>query len=109
VHICDVFHVGLLKRYVSDKPVGPGTLPPIHHGRMCLEPEVSKSRIARGHVEVLVRWIGQPAAGASWMDVEEFRLLYSSFKLTNELVVQGREMLCVVYSTHAEPGKAPRR
>jgi hypothetical protein len=53
----DVFHVGLLKSFCDDPPTSPGALPPIRHGHACLEPlAVTKSRIARGKLEVLVQW-----------------------------------------------------
>jgi hypothetical protein len=34
----DTFHVGLLKKFHGATPSGPGVLPPVHHGRACLEP-----------------------------------------------------------------------
>jgi hypothetical protein len=34
----DVFHFELLKKYHGPTPEGPGILPPIRHGRACLEP-----------------------------------------------------------------------
>jgi hypothetical protein len=36
----DVFHVSLLKKFNGTPPTAPSPLPPIHHGRACLEPEV---------------------------------------------------------------------
>jgi hypothetical protein len=86
----NVFHVGLLKPYHGEEPVGPGVLPTVLHGRACLEPaSVIKSRLARGRHEVLVQWVGLPAANASWVDLDEFRRLYPSFQLENELVIEG--------------------
>jgi hypothetical protein len=92
----DVFHVGLLKKYCGEEPTEPGTLPPLRHGRVCLQPEdVIKSRLARGRTEVLVRWAGQTAANATWVELAEFKQLYPSFKLADELVVQGgRDVMC---------------
>jgi hypothetical protein len=53
--IYNVFHVGLLKKYVGEEPIGPSVIPPIHHGWACLEPvEVTKTHVARGRVEFLV-------------------------------------------------------
>jgi hypothetical protein len=87
----DVFHVGMLKRYRGDPPAAPVPLPPIRHGRACLEPEmVFKSRLARGRHELLVQWKGQAAADASWMALDEFRSLFPAFQLEDELIVQGR-------------------
>jgi hypothetical protein len=89
-HLHDVFHVGLLKKYCGAPPSSLGVLPPIRHGCTCLEPaEVSKCRLASGRHEVLVRWEGQPAAEASWMALEEFRSTYPSFRLGDELCLQG--------------------
>jgi hypothetical protein len=34
----DIFHVGLLKSFRGEPPSVPGTLPPICHGRACIEP-----------------------------------------------------------------------
>jgi hypothetical protein len=69
----DVFHVGLLKKYYGQPPERSGVLPPIRHGRACLEPvEVSRCRLARGREEVLIHWVGQSAADASWVALEEF-------------------------------------
>jgi hypothetical protein len=53
--IHDVFHVGLLKKFHGEPPSAPAVLPPIHHGRACLEPEsVTQARLARGRQEILV-------------------------------------------------------
>jgi hypothetical protein len=51
---------------------------------------VFKSRLARGRHELLVQWKGQAAADASWMALDEFRSLFPSFQLEDELIVQGR-------------------
>jgi hypothetical protein len=79
--IHDMFHVGLLKKYCGEEP--------LWHGRVCLEPEeVSKSHLTRGRIEILVRQAGQPAANATWIELTEFKQLYLSSKLMDELVVQ---------------------
>jgi hypothetical protein len=108
----DVFHVRLLKKYCGEEPTGPDTLPPIRHGRACLEPEeATKSCLARGCTEVVVRWAGQPAVSTSWVDIAEFRQLYPTFKLADKLVVQGGRdvMYGVWYSRRpkASANKAP--
>jgi hypothetical protein len=62
----DIFHVGLLKKYRVEPPIGSGVLPPIHHGRACPMPEsIVKGCLARGRRELLVRWVGQDLSGAS--------------------------------------------
>jgi hypothetical protein len=48
----------------------------------------------RGRLEFLVRWSGQPAASASWVEADEFRSIYPTFKLTDELILQaGRDVM----------------
>jgi hypothetical protein len=55
---------------------------------------VEKSIITRGKLGVLVQWKGPTAAETSWMALEEFRKLYPSFQLTDELIVQeGRDVM----------------
>jgi hypothetical protein len=69
--IQEVLHVGHLKKFTGNPPVGPGMLPPIHHGRACLEPEVVlKSQLAQGRHELLVQWKGHSATDANWFDLE---------------------------------------
>jgi hypothetical protein len=93
-HLHDVFHVGLLKQ-LHGVPPSSATLPPIHHGRACLEPEaVTKGRLARGHQEVLVSWKERAASETSWMDLEEFQRMYLAFQLTDELCLQGGGERC---------------
>jgi hypothetical protein len=76
----DVFHIGLLKKFNGTPPTAPPPLPPVHHGRACLEPAVvRKGRLARGEHELLVQWKGHPAAEASWMKVAEFKECYPLF------------------------------
>nr|CAB3453399.1 unnamed protein product [Digitaria exilis] len=90
VRLHDVFHIGLLKKFVGTPPDAPPPLPPIHHGAAVQEPErVSRSRLARGVLQLLVHWKGEPAASASWEDVESFRDRYPSFQLEDELLVEG--------------------
>jgi hypothetical protein len=89
----DTFHVGLLKKFHGETPSGPGVLPPIRHGRACLEPvEVIKSRLARGRHELLVKWTGP--VDASWMDFHEFHRTYPAFQLADDLILQdGRDVM----------------
>jgi hypothetical protein len=45
----DVFHVGLLKKFVGTPPAAPLALPPTHHGAMQPVPErATQTRLARG-------------------------------------------------------------
>jgi hypothetical protein len=91
----DVFHVGLLKKYYGQPPEGPGVLPPIRHGRACLEPaKVTHCKLARGREEVLVRWVGQSATDASWVALDEFWKTYRALQLQDELILQaGRDVM----------------
>jgi hypothetical protein len=86
----DVFHVGLLKKWVGEPPLEPPPLPTLHHGAVAPEPErVVRSRLARGVQQVLVRWKGEPAASASWEDLDSFADKYPAFQLEDELEVEG--------------------
>jgi hypothetical protein len=82
----NAFHVGLMKKFIGEPPSVPGILPPMRHGRVCLEPaEVIKGRLACGRWEILVCWTGQAAVEASWVELDEFKRLYPSCKLVDEL------------------------
>jgi hypothetical protein len=88
--IHDVFHVGLLKKFHGEPPSALAVLPPIHHGRACLDPEaVTQARLARGRREILVHWKGQAATEASWMELDEFWRVYPTFQLVDELCPEG--------------------
>jgi hypothetical protein len=51
----DVFHIGLLKKYNDDPPLGPSVLPSIRHGCACPVPgPVIRGCLARGHRELLM-------------------------------------------------------
>jgi hypothetical protein len=88
--IHDVFHVGLLKKWVGAPPSSIPELPKLLLGAVVPEPErVVRSRLARGVKEVLVRWKGQPASAATWEDWDEFIAKHPSFQLEDELTVEG--------------------
>ena len=78
----DVFHVGVLKKFVGKPPASPPALPVIHHGAVVPEPlRVERARLARGVRQVLVHWRGEPADSASWEDLDGFRAAYPDFQL----------------------------
>jgi hypothetical protein len=53
----DVFHVGLLKKFVGEPPEAPPKLPLVHHGAVVPEPErVVSARLVRGVRQVLICW-----------------------------------------------------
>jgi hypothetical protein len=88
--IHDVFHVGLLKKWVGAPPTSTPELPELLHGAVVPEPErVVRSHLARGIKEVLVRWKGQPASAATWEDWEEFIAKHPSFQLEDERESRG--------------------
>ena len=100
----DVFHVGLLKKWVGDPPTAPPLLPVVQHGAVNPEPEHAvRTRLARGVQQVLIRWKGEPAASAAWEDLEAFSAKYPSFQLEDELVAEGGEMPCAASPTPEMP------
>ena len=88
--IHDVFHVGLLKPFHDAPPEVTPPLPPVHHGRVIVEPaQVLRSHMARGRQELLVQWKGAPTSETSWVPFDEFQHLFPKFQLEDELLVQG--------------------
>jgi hypothetical protein len=86
----DVFHVGVLKKFIGAPPASPPTLPAIHNGAVIPELlRVEQARLARGVRQVLVCWRGEPAESASWEDFDEFRIKYPDFQLEDELGLEG--------------------
>jgi hypothetical protein len=86
----DVFHVGLLKRFVGVPPESPPALPPVHHGAVVPEPEQAvHARLARGVRQVLIRWKGEPPSAATCEDVDCFIDKYPALQLEDELLVEG--------------------
>jgi hypothetical protein len=108
----DVFHVGLLKKFVGPVPAAPPALPDIHHGAVQPEPElVVRSRLARGVHQVLVQWKGEPAASATWEDIGSFRERYPAFQLEDDLALEGRRDVIwgMTYSRRRVPGTCGER
>ncbi|XP_066334044.1 uncharacterized protein [Miscanthus floridulus] len=86
----DVFHIGLLKKFIGDPPATPPPLPVIHNGAAVLEPERAvRIRLARGVRQVLIQWKGETATSATWEDVDSFLHKYPVFQLEDELLVEG--------------------
>jgi hypothetical protein len=86
----DVFHVGLLKKWVGTPPAAPPPLPNIHHGAVEPEPaKVMRARLARGVRQVLIHWKGQSAASATWEDLDSFHDKFPAFQLEDELGLEG--------------------
>jgi hypothetical protein len=96
----DVFHVGLLKKWVGEPPATPPPLPVVHHGAINPEPERAvRTRVALRVQQVLIRWKGEPAASSTWEDLDAFSAKYLEFQLEDELVVEGGEMSCTASPT----------
>jgi hypothetical protein len=78
--IHDVFHVVFLKKFTGTPPVVVPHLPPIKHGQVLPQPEkVLRAHLNRGVLEILVQWMAQAAADATWEKVPEFKDAYPSF------------------------------
>jgi hypothetical protein len=91
----DVFHVGVLKKFIGAPPALPPALSAIHNGAVIQEPiRVEQARLARGVPQVLVHWQGEPTESASWEDLDEFHSKYPDFQLEDELHLEGGEMSC---------------
>jgi hypothetical protein len=91
----DVFHVGVLRKFVGPPPASPPSLPPILHGAAVPAPSrVTQGRMARGVPQVLVEWAGEPPSAATWEDLDDFRARFPSFQLEDELDFEaGRDVM----------------
>jgi hypothetical protein len=103
--IHNVFHVGLLKKFVGVPPDVPPSWPPMHNGAALPVPERAvRMRLARGVRQVLVQWADAPPSAATWEDVDAFVQRYPSFQLADELLIEeGRDVMWGrVYSRRAK-------
>lgn len=95
--ILNVFHVLFLKKFVGNPPTAVPLLPPIKHGRVLPLPlKVLRSRLNLGDWDILVHWMGHPAAEATWERVSVFAEEYPSFQFEDELF--HREGGSVIYA-----------
>jgi hypothetical protein len=92
----DVFHVGVLKKFVGNPPTVPPLLPPLLHRAVVPAPaRVTRARLARRVRQVLVEWQGEPPASVTWEDLDDLRARFPSFQLEDELdFVAGRDVMC---------------
>lgn len=91
----DVFHVGVLKKFIGTPPASPPVLPPTIHGAVVPEPvRITGARTARGVRQVLVQWRDEPAASATWEDFDDVRARFPDFQLEDELDFEaGRDVM----------------
>ncbi|XP_039855366.1 uncharacterized protein LOC120713480 [Panicum virgatum] len=86
----DIFHIGLLKKFVGAPPETPPPLPAIHHGAVVPEPEhAMRARLARGVRQVLIQWKGEPPFSTTWEDIDTFVEHHPTFQLEDELLLRG--------------------
>lgn len=91
----DVFHVGVLRKFVGSPPSEPPALPATLNGAAVSAPaRVLAGRLARGVKQVLVQWQGEPATAATWEELEDFTASFPQFQLEDELVFEaGRDVM----------------
>jgi hypothetical protein len=91
----DVFHVGVLRKFVGAPPSEPPVLPATLNGATVSAPaRVLAGRLARGVKQVLVQWQGEPATAATWEELEDFTASFPQFQLEDELVFEaGRDVM----------------
>jgi hypothetical protein len=103
----DVFHVGVLRKYVGSPPTTTPALPPLLNGAVVPEPErVVGARLSRGVRQVLVHWRGEPATSATWEEFDNFRARFPAFQLEDELVFDEHTPGSVAPATYAAPRSA---
>jgi hypothetical protein len=99
----DVFHVGLLKKFVGSPPARPPPLPATRHRAVVPTPDRAlKVRLCHVVRQVLVQWKDMPPSSASWEDLNHFQESYPSFQLADELLLQGGD---VMWGHHYEKRK----
>jgi hypothetical protein len=93
--IHDVFHVGVLKKFVGAPPAVPPVLPATLNGAVVSAPaRVLAGRLARGVQQVLVQWQGEPESSATWEDFDDFKASFPTFQLEDELAFEpGRDVM----------------
>jgi hypothetical protein len=101
--IHDVFHVGVLKKFVGAPPTEPPALPATLNGAAVSTPSrVLAGRLARGIKQVLVQWHDELVASATWEDFEDFRASFPAFQLEDELTFEdGRREIPAVTAARA--------
>ncbi|XP_066354250.1 uncharacterized protein [Miscanthus floridulus] len=84
--IHDVFHVVFLKQFVGTPSAAVVPLPLLSRGCVVPMPEsIVRTRLNRGCWELLVQWVGRPAAEATWEALDTFKEAHPKFQLEDEL------------------------
>jgi hypothetical protein len=97
--IHDVFHVGILKPFKGTPPAATPPLPPLHNGRVLLQPDrVLGSSIRQGSWHILIQWAGMAPSEATWEPVEAFRASFPSLQLEDELFIEGGRDVVYTYA-----------
>ena len=85
----DVFHVGVLKKFVGTPPTEPPVLPTTLNGAVVSAPgRILAGRLTRDVRQVLVQWQDEQAASATWEDLDDFRARFPTFQLEDELAFE---------------------
>jgi hypothetical protein len=92
----DVFHVGVLNKFVGNPLVVPPLLPSLLHSVVVPAPaRVTQTRLAWEVRQVLVEWQGEPPVSATWEDLDDLCAQFPSFQLEDELDFEaGRDVMC---------------
>jgi hypothetical protein len=76
----DVFHVGVLKKFVGTPPAEPPVLLATLNGTVVSAPgRILAGRLDRGVRQVLVQWQEEQAASVTWEDLDDFRARFPNF------------------------------
>jgi hypothetical protein len=69
-HIHNIFHAVFLKKFNGIPHAAPVPLPPINHGHVLPQLEkVLRARLNHDVWEIMVKWVGQADANATWEKV----------------------------------------
>lgn len=109
--IHDVFHVGLLKKFVGTPPLDIVQLPPVVRSRVVPTPQhVIRARLNRGVWELLIHWQGSDPGEATWESLPSFVATHPDFQLEDALFLgEGGNVIDAfvgkVYCRRKHPGE----
>jgi hypothetical protein len=91
----DVFHVGVLKKFIGVPPASPPALPIIHNGAVVPEPlQVTQARLARGVRQVLVHWRANRSSLLPEKTSTNSTASTQTFSSRTSWVSRGRDVMC---------------